>query len=179
MSEQEDAIAKKVKEIFDKVNETDETLNDLEELQILAGEGVEYVIHKKNAEDLKFIVPVLDLYQLKTFLTYSTKAIKSGMEYKTKLENAKSTAEKDMLSSESEIAAVDITTESISELCNVPKEILQKYLRTEHVLDIQALLAWGRMQGTEIFKKKSIPRGILKEMRKSIITTILKSNQTS
>jgi hypothetical protein len=171
-------LEEKSKEIFDKVNAADDSLTDSEELNILAGEGTEYVIHKKGAEDLKFIVPVLDLFQLKTFLTYSTKAIKIGMEYKEKIANAKSAEEKDMLSSEQEMAAVDITTDSIAELCNVSKEKLQKYLRTEHVIDVQALLAWGRMSGTEVFKKKSISRKTLKDMRASIITTILRSGQT-
>jgi len=169
----DDIVAKKAKEIFDIVNSADDSMDDLEELNILAGQGVEYKIKKPGKPDLKFLVPVLNLYEYRKFLEFSTKAQRTGLEYKKKIEEAKTKEEKDILNSEAEIAAVDITLETISNVCNVPQETLGQYLRTENVLDIQALLAWGRLQGSDaFFKKKSLSRALLKEMRKSIITTL-------
>lgn len=112
----------------------DDSLTDAEEFDVITGKGIEYVLKCNNKPDLKIYIAPIKIAQYRLF--YELDAIQH--------------------SDASIMDKLETVSRCLSEILNVPKEVLDNYVDQDDIVKITTLLSCGILMGRSMFKKNKI-----------------------
>ena len=120
-------------------------LTNEDELNIILGKGIEYVLSAPGKDDLKIYIAPLKISQYELFFEAC------GVHPEESL----------LVNRKRQIVA-------ISKILSVPIETLEDYMDVEDPYEVVQLMLYGIHKGKSIFGKKKIPMSEIKNLRNSL-----------